>query len=159
MAARRVASCGREIELVPTFEVQSGTPGTNDFTEVAACGETRRQADFAAAGFHRLAERGDGGFGAELRGSVNTLNQRKRYLLFRQPVGLTSKQNRLDLIQHAYMGMDGPRSSTINMGHSSGLRRHTSATLVIREMAKRKAFASDGSSGKGECLPGMADVV
>ena len=26
-------------------------------------------------------------------------------------------------------------------------------------MAKRKAFASDGSSSKGESLPGMSDVV
>src|ERR1700677_3686925 len=35
------------------------------------------------------------------------------------------------------------------------LTRHS----VICEMAKRKAFAADSSSGKRERLPGMSDVV
>jgi hypothetical protein len=35
--------------LGPTPEVKSGTPGTNDVAEAAACGDRRRQADFAAA--------------------------------------------------------------------------------------------------------------
>ena len=36
--------------LAPTPEVKSRTPGTNDVTETAVCGDRRRQADFAAPG-------------------------------------------------------------------------------------------------------------
>src|SRR5580658_6412474 len=88
--------------LAPTPEVKSGTPGTNDVAETMACGNTRRQADFPSPGHHRLAKRGDGGLRAEFRSGVDSFNQWTRFLLLRQPVGLTSKHNRLDGIQHPH---------------------------------------------------------
>src|SRR5208283_747788 len=81
--------------LAPTLEVKSRTPCTNDVTETLVCGDRRRQADFPAPGHLRLARRGDGGFCAELRGSVNAFDQRVSFLLLRQAVGLAAKHNRL----------------------------------------------------------------
>jgi hypothetical protein len=48
--------------LAPTLEVKSRTPCTNDATETVVCGDRRRQADFPAPGYLRLAKRGNGGF-------------------------------------------------------------------------------------------------
>ena len=85
--------------LAPTLEVKSRTPCTNDVTETVVCGDRRWQAGFSAPGYLRLAKRGDGGFCAELRGSVNVFDQRISFLLFRQSVGLTAKNNRRVCIQ------------------------------------------------------------
>jgi hypothetical protein len=153
--ARIVASCSRR---APTPEVERRTTGANNVAEAGASGDVRRQADFAAAGYPRLANGGDNGFNAMLRSAVNSLNQWIRYLLFRQPVGLTTKQNRLDWIRHPHgngwaMKSDNQHGPLILTEETPF--RHS----VIREMAKREAFASYGSSSKGESLPGMADVV
>src|ERR1700687_1368458 len=59
----------------PAPEIKSGTPGTNDVAEAAACGDMRRQANFAATGCLRLARSGDGRFPAEPRSSVGSFNQ------------------------------------------------------------------------------------
>jgi hypothetical protein len=85
--------------LAPTLEVKSRTPCTNDGTETVVCGDRRRQADFPAPGYLRLAKRGDGGFCAELRGRVNAFDQRVSFVLLRQSVGLATKHNRLVCIQ------------------------------------------------------------
>src|SRR5258708_28109290 len=52
--------------LAPTLEVKSRTPGTNDGTETAVCGDRRRQADFPPPRYLRLANRGGWGFLSKL---------------------------------------------------------------------------------------------
>src|SRR5271154_6521486 len=68
--------------LAATLEVKGRTPGTNDVTKPVLCGDRRRQPDFPAARYLRLARRGDGGFRVELR-----------------RVGLATKHNCLDRTQ------------------------------------------------------------
>src|SRR5580692_860667 len=134
---------------VPTLEVKSGTPRTNDVAEAAACGDIGRQADFAAARYLRRAKRGGDSFRAELCGSVNCLDQRIGYLRFRQPVGLATKQNRLDLIQRPQgnrwaMKPDHQHRPLILTEET--YFRHS----IVTEITKRKALATYRSSSKGE---------
>src|SRR6266481_383843 len=79
--------------LAPTLEVKSRTPCTNDVTETVVCRDSRRQADFPAPGYLRLARRGDGGFCAQLCGGMNAFDQRVSFLLLRQSVGPAAKHN------------------------------------------------------------------
>src|SRR5271169_254440 len=144
--------------LIPTSEVKSGTPGTNDVAEAAACRDIRRQANFAATRCLRLAKRRPSRFRAELRSSVDSFNQWIRYLLLRQPVRVAVKQNRLDWILH-------PRGNgwTVKPDDQHGPLILTEVTpfryFFVREIPKREAFAPNGSSGKRKSLPGMSDVV
>jgi hypothetical protein len=59
-----------EHRLAATPEVKSRTQCAGDVTETVVCENRRRQADFPSPGYLRLAKRGDGGFVAELRGSM-----------------------------------------------------------------------------------------
>src|SRR5580700_1979985 len=79
--------------LAPASEVKSGTPAANDVSEAATRGVARRQADLTAAGHLGWVKRGDVGFHADLRCSVNSFNRRIGFLLLRKPVGLTAKQD------------------------------------------------------------------
>jgi hypothetical protein len=91
-------------------------------------------------------------------GCVNCLDQRIGYLLFRQPVGLPTKQNHLDLIQHPHgnrWAMEPDYQHRPLILTEETRFRHS----IINEITKHKALATYRSSSKDECLLGMANVM
>src|ERR1022692_4473211 len=94
----------------------------------------------------------------ELRSSVDSFNQWLRYLLLRQPIGVTTKQYRLDSILHAH-GNGWAVKPDDQHGPLILTEVTLSRYLFVRELAKREAFTPHRSSGKGKSLPGMSDVV